>query len=89
MGEQNDLQSIAAAQGTSDVQIRQTAEISVMLIKYEVQTQFFSKGKLALLHYCQGNDNSLHQLQVCRYFMEIQVHPAFSVLYLQLSYQHR
>lgn len=47
MGEQSGLQSIAAAQGTSDVQITQTAEVSVVLIKYEVQTQFSSKGKLA------------------------------------------
>lgn len=89
MGEQSSLQSIAAAQGTFDVRIRQTAVVSVMLIKYKVQTKFSSKGKLAWLHYCQGNNNNLHQLEICRHFMEIQVHPAFSVLHLQLSYRHQ
>lgn len=72
-GEQSGLQSIAAAQGASDVQIRQTADVSVMLIKYEVQTQLSSKGKLAYLHYCQRDGNNLHQLEICRHFVKIQV----------------
>lgn len=73
MGEPNGIQTIAAAWWASDVQIRQAAEVSVMLFESETQTvpQFYSKGKLAQLHYCQGNHNNLHQLEVCRHSVEI------------------